>query len=192
MTTRTLPPGVNVAAVDRILAGWTTGSIAFNVNTTMRLGQTYSIHLLLSPHKSVQELQQELQTTAPQGTPQGARISIGPEMEARLTGQGFGITAVTPERQSVSADANTDWQWDVTPTQEGTGVLHLTLSAILDVNHSAVPHAIQTFDRQITVQVTWGQRLSGFVGNNWLWLWAVIVVPLAGWLWRKRSAAKKS
>ena len=158
----------------------------------MRLGETYPIHLLLSPRKSVQELQQELQTATHEGTVQGAQISIAPEMEARLTGQGFEITAVTPERQTVSAETNTDWQWDVTPKKEGTGELHLTLSAILTLNNGSIPHAIQTFDRQITVQVTWGQRLSGFVTSNWQWLWAVIVVPVGGWLWSKRRPARKT
>jgi hypothetical protein len=90
-----MPAGVDAAAVDRVLGGWTTGSIAFNVTSTMRLGETYAIHLLLSPHKSVQELQQELQAVIPEGTAQGAQISVAPEMEARLTGQGFEITAVT-------------------------------------------------------------------------------------------------
>jgi len=187
-----MPAGVNVAALDRILGGWTTGSIAFNVVSTMRLDETYPIHLLLSPRKSVQELQQELQAAAHEGIVQGAQISIAPEMEARLTGQGFEITAVTPERQTVSAETNTDWQWDVTPKNAGTGVLHLTLSAILAVNDGSLPHVIQTFDRQITVQVTWGQRLSGFVSSNWQWLWAVIVVPVGGWLWSKRRPARKA
>jgi len=103
-----MPAGVDVAAIDRVLGGWTTGSIAFNVMSTMRLGETYPIHLLLSRRKSVQALQQELQTATHEGTVQGAQISIAPEMEARLTGQGFEITAVTPERQTVNAGANTD------------------------------------------------------------------------------------
>jgi len=188
---RAMPPGVD-AALDRVLGGWTTGNIAFNVPTTMRLGQTYPIHLLLSPRKSVEELQQELLSATHEGILQGAQISIAPVMEARLTGQGFEITAVTPERQTVSPEANTDWQWDVTPKNGGTGVLHLTLSAILNVNNGSLPHAIQTFDREITVQVTWAQRLSGFVGTNWQWLGTVIVVPLGGWLWSRRRAAKKT
>ena len=103
-----MPAGVDVAAIDRVLGGWATGSIPFNVMSTMRLGETYPIHLLLSRRKSVQALQQELQTATHEGTVQGAQISIAPEMEARLTGQGFEITAVTPERQTVSAEANTD------------------------------------------------------------------------------------
>src|SRR5579863_7437483 len=100
---RTIPAGVDVAAVDRVLGGWTTGSIAFNVASTMRIGETYPVHLLLSPQKPVQELQQELQSANHEGIVQGAQISIAPEMEARLTGQGFEITAVTPEQQTVSA-----------------------------------------------------------------------------------------
>jgi len=72
----------------------------------------------------------------------------------------------------VSGEANTGWQRDVAPQNAGTGQHHLTLSAIVTVNKGSLPHAIRTFDREITVQVTCGQRLSGFVGTNWQWLWS--------------------
>ena len=39
---------------------------------------------------------------------------------------------------------------------------------------------VRTFDRTIEVKVSVGQRLAGFVGNNWQWLWAVVVVPVGG------------
>ena len=106
-------------------------------------------------------------------------------MQARLTGQGFEITAVKPETQLVSGEQETEWQWDVTPKRANTLRLHLTLSAILVVDGEPAPRTIRTFDKIIEVQVTWGQRISGFVSNNWQWLWAVVLVPVAGWLWRK-------
>jgi hypothetical protein len=143
----------------------------------------------------VQQLQAELrQRVAGQDALQGAQISIAPEMEARLTGQSFAITAVTPERQLVSDQQETDWQWDVTPNREGTQELHLTVSVILNVDNGSLPRAIQTLDRQISVQVTWGQRLSGFLSTNWQWLWAVVVAPLAAWAWHrfKKRPAKRS
>ena len=68
-----MPAGVDVAAVDRVLGGWTTGSIAFNVTSTMRLDETYPIHLLLSPHKSVQELSRNCKQPHPKGLPKALR-----------------------------------------------------------------------------------------------------------------------
>jgi len=186
---------LDLAAVDRVLQGLPTGNIAFNAPTSMILGNTYGIHLLLSARHSVQQLQAELrQRVAGQDVLQGAQISIAPEMEARLTGQSFAITAVTPERQLVSDQQETDWQWDVTPNREGTQELHLTVSVMLNVDNGSLPRAIQTLDRQISVQVTWGQRLSGFLGTNWQWLWAVVVAPLAAWAWQrfKKRPAKRS
>lgn len=182
-------------AIDRVLQELPTGNIAFNAPDSMVLGQTYGIHLLLSPRQSVQELQAELQRrVAGQNVLEGAQISIAPDMEARLSGQDFTIGAVTPERQAVSAEQETDWQWDVTPKEAGAQELHLTLNVILTVGKSSLPRSLRTFDRRIMVQVTWGQRLSGFVTSNWQWLWTVLVVPLAAWAWQtlKKRGRKRT
>jgi hypothetical protein len=46
---------------------------------------------------------------------------------------------------------------------------------------------------EIKIVVTWQQKVSVFVGENWKWLWTTILVPLLGWLWerRKNKADKK-
>ena len=107
-------------------------------------------------------------------------------MEARLTGQDFEIKAVTPEILAVSGKDETRWQWDVTPAQEGTHTLHLTLSAILSINNHSTLRAVQTFDKTITIEVTVRQRLTGFVSHNWQWLWGVIGIPSFAWMWTKK------
>ncbi len=186
-------PSVNLSAVDEILRQLPTGNIAFNVPDTMVMGRTYGIHLVLSPRKSIQDLQAELQQKVEgHDELQGATVSIAPEMEARLTGQDFKIDAVTPERQAVSNERGTDWQWDISATKQGNQELHLTLNVILTVNGASLPHSLQTFDRRITVRVTWGQRLSGFIGTNWQWLWTVLVVPLAAWIWQALKKRKRA
>lgn len=189
------PPGASAAidftAVDRALASLPEGNIAFNAPQTMVLGQSYPIYLLLSPQASVQNLRQELQQQlAGAQNLQGAAIQITPEMEARLTGENFSITAEGSERQLVTGEGETRWNWDVTPRRVGTGELHLTLSVFLNVNGGAVPRSIHTFDRQITVSVTWGQRFSDFFGGHWEWILVVIILPVAKWLWDKRRKQK--
>jgi len=53
-----------------------------------------------------------------------------------------------------------------------------------------VPHTIRTFDRRVMIQVTWAKRLSGFLGQNWQWLWTAILLPLVAWLWGKHNKRK--
>jgi hypothetical protein len=55
---------------------------------------------------------------------------------------------------------------------------------------------VQTFKRDINIQVSWSQRASGFVGGlkDMQWLWAAIIVPIGGavygW-WRKKQKGRR-
>ncbi|MDE3180486.1 MAG: hypothetical protein KGM47_12600, partial [Acidobacteriota bacterium] len=166
---------IDFGAIDAALQSLPKGNIAFNAPERMILQEQSAIYLALSPQESIQSLQQSLQKQlSGQQSLQGATIQIAPEMQARLTGQDFSITAVTPETQAVSGVQETQWRWDVTPLKAGTDQLHLTLSAIINVNGSSMPRSIQTFDREIPVRVTWNQRISGFFANRWDWLLSAI------------------
>ena len=115
-----------------------------------------------------------------------ASIQVSDSMEARLSGQNFSIAAITPEKQVVSRSKITEWKWEVKPRSDGCQRLHLTLSVLLSINGEATPRVIRTFDKVIEVEVTWPQRVASFFKNNWQWLWAAILVPIAGWLWNRR------
>ena len=110
-------------------------------------------------------------------------------MEAQLTGSGFAIEAQEPDLQAVTSQKSTRWTWKVTPTGHGPQTLHLTLSAHIDVAGRDAPLVVRTFDRDIQVNITIPQRVSGFLQKNWQWLWAAIVVPIAGYLWKRGGKA---
>lgn len=160
------------------------GNILYNVPGSMALEESYEIKLLLSPSKSLDELQKELP-----GKTEGAQIRIANKMEARLTGQDFTITAVSPEIQGVSGQETTEWDWEVKPTSGGLHNLHLTINVILLINGNETPRSIKTFDKQITVQVGFGHVVSSFIANNWQWLWTAVLIPIAAWLWKKKKRA---
>jgi hypothetical protein len=160
------------------------GNIAFNAPASMRYAQPQIVELLLSPSLSVADLQAQLQQKV--GV-ESARAQISNRMEAQLTGSGFGIEAQMPDLQAVTSQQATRWTWKVTPTGHGPQTLHLTLSAHIDVAGRDAPLVVRTFDRDIQVSITIPQRVSGFIQKNWQWLWAVIVVPIAGYLWRRRK-----
>jgi hypothetical protein len=163
--------------IDRALAAQPLASAAFNAPTELRLGDAAVIQLLLSLSKPLDDLRAELREI---GEREGARIRVAPLMEARLTGSGFRVEALTPEIQPVGRRTDTEWSWEVEGTEGGSQRLHLSLAALITVEGERTPRAVRTFDREIEVNVTVNQRITGFIGDNWQWLWAALVVPLLG------------
>jgi hypothetical protein len=96
-----------------------------------------------------------------------------------------------PEKQLVSNENVTQWKWQVESTRQGEHQLHLTLSAILDVNGKSGTYVIRTFDRNIKVKVTLGSRIRSFVFENWQWLWTTVLVPICSWLFYKKWQKNK-
>jgi hypothetical protein len=182
----TPPPLSSVELVDQSVRQLNWGNIAFNAPASMRYAQPHVVELLLYPSLSVADLQAQIQQ---QVGAESARAQISNRMEAQLTGSGFGIEAQMPDLQAVTSQQTTRWTWKVTPTGHGPQTLHLTLSAHIDVAGRDAPLVVRTFDREIRVYITIPQRVSGFIQKNWQWLWAVIVVPIAGYLWRRRKKA---
>jgi hypothetical protein len=173
--------------IDRILEGLPVANIAFNAPTELQLGETTVIQLLISGRRPIRQLQRRITAL---GEREGARIKVSNQVEARLSGLGFRVQAITPERQAVSGAGVTEWRWEIEPTDAGTRRLHLTVAAVIDVRGTQSTHTIRTFERVMNVEVTWSDRVSGFVGDNWQWLWTAILLPLAALVLRRRRKAK--
>ncbi len=189
LPTSTPTPSLDpLAAVDRILERMEPANIAFNSPKSMNLHDTAVIQLLLGVETSIKELKQLVEA---EGEKAGASIRVSNRMEARLTGPNFSITSITSEIQAVSRTGVINWRWEIKPKNIGRQFLHLTLSAILNVEGVTTPRTIRTFDKVIEVQVTWNQKVMRFVKNNWQWLWAVMVAPIAGWFWKRRKPKTK-
>lgn len=169
-------------SLDQILEEMEIGAIAFNAPSTININDSHQIQLILSLSEPLEQLQERLHSG---GQSIGANIKVSNRMEARLTGTMFNISAVTPEIQAISKSLPTEWRWEVSPLKEGSYNLHLTLTALLEVDGRETPRTIRTFDQIISVEVTASQRIKGFINDNWRWFWAVILVPLVGWVLSK-------
>ncbi len=175
----TTVPSVN--PVDRALAELREANIAFYAPTELDLDEQGDVRLVLSIERSIEELEEEIEEL---GETEGATIRVSDVMIADLSGLGFAIEEITQSTQVVAGEGITDWRWNIAPTETGSRRLHLTLSALISVNGSERPYTIQTFEAELTVRVSWPERVSGFVGENWQWLWTTILVPLALLAWR--------
>lgn len=170
--------------VDKLLSEMATGAIAFNAPTNINIDDSTQIQLHLSLKSTIEALKQSIRE---EGVKIGATIKVSDRMEARLTGYMFQITAITPEIQAISRAQHTEWKWEVHPKKEGKHKLHLTLTALLDIDGKSTPRVIRSFDKVLEVNVTTGQRITRFFKQNWQWLWAAILLPVGGWLWRRRQ-----
>ena len=170
--------------VDRLLEEMELGTIAFNVPANINIDDSPQIQLILSLAETIEKLKQSI---SGEGEKVGATIRVSDRMEARLSGYMFQITAITPEIQAVSKRQQTEWKWEVQPKKEGRHKLHLTLAALLEVDEHSTPRVIRTFDKIIVVNVTMTKKIGLFIKNNWQWLWAAILVPVVGWLWKRRK-----
>lgn len=88
-----------------------------------------------------------------EGTAQVSRT-----VEARLSGSGFAIKAMTPEQQTISPLTENTWRWSVTPLTAGNQELTFDIYAIDD--GPAVP--LRTFHNTVTVKVTGLNRAIAF------------------------------
>lgn len=177
-------PQSAIAVVDQAARGLDWGNIVFNAPESISFAKPQRIELVLSPSLSVAELEAQLQDEA---GAEAAHIQVSNRMEAQLTGAGFATVAQSPGLQAISSRQTTRWQWDVTPTQHGRQTLHLVLSAYIDVAGRDAPLVVRTFDRDIEVNITFPQQVSGFARDNWQWLWTTLIVPLAGYFWKRRK-----
>ncbi len=182
-----LMPPTSLHFIDEILSQLEWGNIVFNAPKAMQFKETRTIELLLSNSVSEQQLRAELEKVE---RIESARVRISNQMEARLSGAGFRIEAILPEKQAVGSEDIVKWKWDVTATEVGSHRLHLTLSAILTVSGRDTPFVIRTYDRDINVEITLAQRFSSFFSKHWTWLWAAILVPVGGYVWKKYHKKK--
>jgi len=164
--------------VDRLLEGLQSANIAFNTPKSLGYGRTSEIKLELSTNKSPEELAGLIHEPGERET---ASVKISNEMDARLTGEQFQITAVRPERQAVSANG-TEWSWDIKPKELGQQRLHLTLDAVLKIDNHESTHTLKTFDRTIGVNVVWPDTALSFLGKYWQWVCGSVMFPVIAWL----------
>jgi len=178
----------STADADSFFSSLTEADIGYAVPPKMEEGRTELVELVLGVDATREEIVTEFSS---EGSISFASVAVAPVIEARLTGQGFSVLAITEEKQPVSRKIRTRWAWQVKPLLEGTHNLHLSLSSTVLIGEVRTPTTLRTFDRQITVSVDPSEKVKGFIKKNWQWLWSAILIPIFGWLWSRRVRTRR-
>jgi hypothetical protein len=165
--------------------------IVFNPPTEMLEQRTETIQARISFRDIGAALAEGLEG---RGKPQERPLKVSETMKVTLTGDAnaFLIQPVSDEEQLVAGREYAQWEWRVTPLQPGTQRLTLSARAIIFLpgrgDKASQPRVL---NEMITVQVDRWYNAKQFFANNWQWLWAVIVVPAAGLLWRRLRKGRR-
>lgn len=153
----------------------------FNPPETMKLHQTEHIQLLLSPTHTSEELKALIVEGAGSTLHTVENIRTSDRVEAVLTGSAFKITELSPREQDIAQvrDVPVEWKWEVKALEDGRHRLDLTLNSV--IYNGSVPsrRTIKSHKAEIFIDVTWQDRVTAFVSENWQWLWAALIVPVA-------------
>ena len=140
------------------------GRIAHHAPEQMVLGQPYFLEVAIQPIQrdtSEAEIDESLRSIMGTGlAPDSAQDALSLEfdtvrasgvMMASIVGDGYELTATTPEEQPLIPGEPTLWQWKVVPTQEGSPDLTFTVSQQVEVNGQKMAKAVKTIPLSIKV-----------------------------------------
>lgn len=178
--------------VDTLIRNLPLGNVAFNVPDKMDLDESTELDLALSLASATEDLKKSMASPHLKGLIESAAIRVTDRMEARLTGNGFQITAVTPELQVVVPSEPATWKWLIKAAHPGVHELHLTVSALIEINKSTTPFVSRTFEKTIRVEVSWQKKIAGFAQDNWQWVWTAIAAPIGAWFLSRYRRARPS
>jgi hypothetical protein len=169
------------------------GRVTFSPPNVMRCNEEKTVNAVFSRSASPDQLRAHLAKLA--GV-DANEIAVPTAVQAELRGgEALDIRALTPTTefgQLAGEGHNASWDWIVRPTRAGQYELHLTVFCLVTVGDE--PYRCDIATPMARIDVTplgaW-KRVVAFVSGNWQWLWAAVLVPLAGVLW-KLSRKKKA
>jgi archaellum component FlaC len=161
-------------------------NIAFNTPETMMVDESRQVVLLMSTGLLGAALEENIRLILHDATKAGRidtdSVKISLTMEAHLSGKGFTITPLTPIEQIVLHQGFTRWEWTVHAIEPGTKILFLTLNALVSNNGETTRHTIQTYRKEVVVNVAALNAIAVWVDKNRDWLIAALSSILAAFL----------
>jgi len=166
--------------------GVRTAQIVYNAPTTMQLNMPIDLRLVVDASQ-MEDLEALLEGLP--GDIRGGEAELTSQVSASLFGSGFDIRALKPDRQILSDERPSTWQWEVTPRSAGQHTLILEVFAHPGGGDAAA--GVREFRDEITVEVTMisktlafaqtAQPVVGFVAGG-----VSLLIGLFGFVRRRR------
>ena len=168
------------------------GKIDYNPPTELKVDEATLVSARIYRDKDAQVSSADLLGNGP--LRQG-ELKVADNMVVTLSAaepSDFEIRPVAPggenHEQFIEENGHADWVWSVKPLKGGEKHLVLVAAVVLHIQGLTETKTINTFNTTITVKVVphpW-QKVGSFIASSWQWLWTTLLVPLAGWLFRRR------
>ncbi|MBV9852697.1 MAG: hypothetical protein JO250_23810 [Armatimonadetes bacterium] len=95
------------------------------------------------------------------GIPKVVKVRVSQFMTVHLRGDAGAFDVQSPDpKQLIAEDQGTQWNFTVTPKEEGVHVLTLTADVILKANNKEVTHEYPVFEKKVDVKVRFGERIK--------------------------------
>lgn len=170
-------------AIDRDRAEVEMGRLLFDAPRTMKQGKREMLRVQLT-----RDAQGNLTLRLPPVRGEGEmKVPIGPHMLVKLSGYGFDLTPLTPEKQVVEPHGYTEWSFDVMPLESGHHSLRLAIGVRMKTPDGEEMRFHPVISRAIYVTFDPIFATKRFSSTNWQWLATAIIIPFIVWIWDRRE-----
>ncbi len=152
---------------------------AYSSPKSMILKETAIVNLLIHFNKSKEELVNILiEEKRKKGLEisnfqyESDKLKASGKMKALLKGHSFEIAEISEPIQAMTLEDVTEWKWQIKALKKGFQSLHLSISAIFEINGKEERKTFRTYDRIIEVKVQ--NTIKYFISTNWYWLVSII------------------
>jgi hypothetical protein len=148
------------------------GSIVYNPPEQMRLDERARIEARVT-RRSDETFTRDLQG---KGEPKVEQLPVGTRMRGELLSEDFDITPLRPQDQLLRTKGFRSWVWDIKPLRTGD----LTLTLLMSVVYDGDTLEYESFDRNITVNVSPSYATSSWLSRNWDKIMSTLGVTAVG------------
>lgn len=186
-------PEPSGASPDETDEGLRLGKVAWNTPESIRVSETAKIEVrvTLDPERFA-GLPQRIRS---EGNVQTDEANFSNDLTATLVAskEVIDIDPPEPQRQNVFKGRDAQWVWTIYPKQPGTHTLILTIKS-----HIGDKVTSESFSHEILVEALppppppsgWDKTLD-FLKSDWEAVVTIILLPLAGWLYRIYAMRRK-
>lgn len=158
-------------------------SMIFTIPIRANIDDDINAEFIIDPKRTEEEIKSLAQDITGQVITD--KIDVSRVVTATIVAPNFKVSPKPESEQALSTTQPTKFSWVLTPTKEGPQIVQLRVIAHITIEGERVERELQTFKRDLTVEVTSKQKLSNFVGDHIEWILggiASMIVPLFLWI----------